>query len=142
MYHYPFQLRVHDPVCFTNFDKLRSIYYQTLKSASLTNGQVIGIDVGQWLVSGLQRPSSVRQSLAVRQKELSEKHRITLKRQKCIENKQNLCNFPFFLISFSLFSIFPSFFFIFSLFFFAFFLYFSVSKCTTEMNCTTKWAFN
>ena len=100
------------------------------------------IDVGQWLVSGLQRPSSVRQSLAVRQKELSEEHRMTLKRQKCIENKQNLCNFPFFLISFSLFSIFPSFFFIFFLFFFAFFLYFSLSKCTTEMDCTTKWAFN
>ena len=34
---------------------------------------------------------------------------MTLKRQKCIENKQNLCNFPFFLISFSLISIFPSF---------------------------------
>merc|ERR1712112_232609 len=49
-------------------------------------------------------------SLAVRQKELSEKHRITLKRQKCIENEQNLCNFPFFLISFSLFSIFLHFF--------------------------------
>ena len=76
----------------------------------------ISIDVGQWLASGLQRPSAVRQSLAVRQKKLSEEHRITLKRQKCIENKQNLCNFPFFLISFSLFSIFPSFFFIFFLF--------------------------
>ena len=89
---------------------------------SLTIGR---IDVGQWLVSGLQRPSSVRQSLAVRQKELSEEHRMTLKRQKCIENKQNLCNFPFFLISFSLFSIFPSFFFfLFPSFFFIFLLFF------------------
>ena len=84
------------------------------------------IDVGQWLASGLQRPSAVRQSLAVRQKKLSEEHRMTLKRQKCIENKQNLCNFPFFLISFSLFSIFPSFFFIFLLFFCFFFLLFSL----------------
>ena len=67
---------------------------------------IVSIGVGEWLVSGLQRPSSVRQSLAVRQKELSEEHRMTLKRQKCIENKQNLGNFPFFLISFSLFSIF------------------------------------
>ena len=50
---------------------------------------------------------------------------MTLKRQKCIENKQNLCNFPFFLISFSLFSIFPSFFFIFS-FFLLFFPFFSL----------------
>ena len=47
---------------------------------------------------------------------------MTLKRQKCIENKQNLCNFPFFLISFSLISIFPSFFFI----FFSFFCFFSL----------------
>ena len=92
-------------------------------------GRIYGIrrsiDVGQWLASGLQWPFAVRQSLAVRQKKLSEEHRMTLKRQKCIENKQNLCNFPFFLISFSLFSIFPSFFFIFFLFLF-FFLLFSL----------------
>ena len=95
------------------------------------------IDVGQWLASGLQRPSTVRQSLAVRQKELSEEHRMTLKRQKCIENKQNLCNFPFFLISFSLISIFPSFFFIFSLFllFFSIFLSPSVrQRWTVQQN--------
>ena len=73
---------------------------------------VVVIAVGQWLVSGLQHPSSARQSLAARQKELSEEHRMTLKRQKCIENKQNLCNFPFFLISFSSFSYFSFFFFL------------------------------
>ena len=32
----------------------------------------VGIGVGQWLVSGLQWFSSVQQSLAARQKELSE----------------------------------------------------------------------
>jgi len=78
------------------------------------------IDVGQWLASGLQWPSSVRQSLAVRQKKLSEEHRMTLKRQKCIENKQNLCNFPFF----SFLSLFFLFFVLFSLFFLFFFTLF------------------
>ena len=91
--------------------------------------------VGQWLVSGLQQPSSARQSLAARQKELSEEHRMTLKRQKCIGNKQNLCNFPFFLIFFSSFFYFSLFF---LFLFFCFFSYFSVSKCTTAMDCTTK----
>ena len=95
---------------------------------------LIGIDVGQWLASGLQRPSTVRKSLAVRQKELSEEHRITLKRQNCIENKQNLCNF--------LFSHFFLSYFYFFLLFLTFFLFFSISKCTTKMDCTTKWAFN
>ena len=32
----------------------------------------LSIAVGQWLVSGLQQPSSARQSLAARQKVLSE----------------------------------------------------------------------
>ena len=50
-------------------------------------------------------------------KELTEEHRMTLKRQKCMENKQNLCYFSF--------SILPSFFFI----FFSFFLFFFVSFC-------------
>jgi len=81
------------------------------------------IDVGQWLASGLQRPSTVRQSLAVRQKELSEEHRITLKRQKCIENKQNILNF-FFFTQFFLSSIF---FFIFFIYFFLFFFCFFFS---------------
>ena len=84
--------------------------------------KVVAIAVG--LATGLQRPSSIRQSLAVWQKELSEEHKMTLKRQKCIENKQNLCNFRFFLISFSLISFFPSFFFIFSVFFCFFSLFF------------------
>ena len=84
--------------------------------------EVMVIDVGQWLVSGLQWPSSVRQSLAVQQKELSEEHRMTLKIQKCIENKQNLCNFPFFshfILSFFYFSFF-------FLHFFSFFCFFSL----------------
>ena len=82
---------------------------------------VESIAVGQWLVSGLQQPSSARQSLAARQKELSEEHRMTLKRQKCIENKQNLCNFPFFSHFFLSFFYFSFFFLHFFLFFFAFF---------------------
>ena len=56
------------------------------------------IAVGQWLVSGLHWSSSAQQSLAARQKELSEEHGMTLNRQKCLENEQNLCDF---LTSFS-----------------------------------------
>ena len=99
------------------------------------------IDVGQWLVAGLQWSSSVRQSLAVRQKELSEWYRLILKRQKCIEIKLNPCNFLLFFTSFCSFFYF-SFLFLYFLSFFPFFPHFSVFKCTTEMDCTTKWAFN
>ena len=83
------------------------------------------IAVGQWLVSGLQRPSSARQSLAAQQKELSEEHRMTLKRLKCIENTQILCNFPFFT---HFFLFFFQFFLLFSLFF-CFFCFFSLFFC-------------
>ena len=84
---------------------------------------LLTIAVAQWLVAGLQRPSSARQSLAARQKELSEEHRMTLKRLKCIENKQNLCNFPFFT---HFFLFFFQFFLLFSLFFCFFLLFFSI----------------
>ena len=74
-------------------------------------------------MTGLQRPSNARQSLAARQKELSEEHRMILKRLKCIENKQNLCNFPFFT---HFFLFFFQFFLLFSLFFCFFLLFFSI----------------
>ena len=90
------------------------------------------IDVGQWLVAGLQWSSSVRQSLAVRQKELSEWYRLILKRQKCIEIKLNPCNFLLFFTSFCSFFYF-SFLFLYFLSFFAIFLYFSASVYTTEV---------
>ena len=79
------------------------------------------IAVGQWLVSGLQWSSSAQQSLAARQKEVSEYYRLILKWQNCIENRLNLC---YFLTSLS--SFFFSFIFLFLCFFFS----------------TTKWAFN
>ena len=101
----------------------------------LTQIWVVSIAVAQWLVAGLQRPSSARQSLAARQKELFEEHRMTIKRLKCIKNKQNICNFPFFTHFFLFFfSIFPSFFFIFFLFFLLFFsLYISVSSARQSL---------
>ena len=83
--------------------------------------KVLNIAVGQWLVAGLQWSSSARQSLAARQKELSEWYRLILKRQKCIEIKLNPCNFLLFSLLSVLFSIFPFFFFIFFLFFSFFF---------------------
>ena len=90
----------------------------------MTNGPIDeNIAVAQWLVAGLQRPSSARQSLAARQKEQSEEHRMTLKRLKCIENTQILCNFPFFT---HFFLFFFQFFLLFSLFFCFFLLFFSI----------------
>ena len=74
----------------------------------------IPIAVGQWLVSGLQWSSTARQSLAARQKELSE---MILKRQNCIKNGLNLCNFLTSFSSFFYFSFLLSIFFLFFAFF-------------------------
>ena len=99
---------------------------------------VRSIAVGQWLVSGLHWSSSARQSLAARQKELSEQYKLILKRQNCIENGLNLCNFLTSFSSFFYLSFLLSIFFL----FFAFFSLFFCLQCTTEPDCTTKWAFN
>ena len=95
------------------------------------------IAVGQWLVAGLHWSSSARQSLAARQKELSEQYKLILKRQNCIENGLNLCNFLTSFSSFFYLSFLLSIFFL----FFAFFSLFFCLQCTTEPDCTTKWAF-
>ena len=76
-------------------------------------------------MAGLQWSSSVRQSLAVRQKELSEWYRLILKRQKCIEIKLNPCNFLLFFTSFCSFFYFSFLF----LYFLSFFLFFSPFFC-------------
>ncbi len=95
------------------------------------------IAVGQQLMAGLHWSSSARQSLAVRQKDLSEQYRLILKRQNRVENGQNLYNFLTFFYSFFYFSFLLSIFFL----FFPFSSLFFCLQCTTESDCTTKWAF-